>query len=92
MDEKKMRLLFHIACYVMAPVILLYYLGTDLKLYRFSPVIFIILLVLLFGIIIIGAIYKKKDPTFEYKINPLYEKIMAVLIIAEVFFGMNGGK
>ena len=72
--------------YVVAPILVLEFILSDIGLLKFTGAIFIVSLVILLVLIAITVLYKRKHPDYDFKANDLYTKILFVIILMECFY------
>ena len=72
--------------YVVAPMLVLEFILSDIGLLKFTGAIFIVSLVILLVLIAITVLYKRKHPDYDFKANDLYTKILFVIILMECFY------
>ena len=81
-----MDLINTILYYVVAPILVLEFILSDIGLLKFTGAIFIVSLVILLVLIAITVLYKRKHPDYDFKANDLYTKILFVIILMECFY------
>ena len=86
MTDKTMDLINKILYYVVAPILVLEFILSDIGLLKFTGAIFIVSLVILLVLIAITVLYKRKHPDYDFKANDLYTKILFVIILMECFY------
>ena len=86
MNDKTMDLINKILYYVVAPILVLEFILSDIGLLKFTGAIFIVSLVILLVLIAITVLYKIKHPDYDFKANDLYTKILFVIILMECFY------
>ena len=86
MNDNTMDLINKILYYVVAPILVLEFILSDIGLLKFTGAIFIVSLVILLVLIAITVLYKRKHPDYDFKANDLYTKILFVIILMECFY------
>ena len=69
MNEKTMNLINKILYYVIAPILILEFILTDLHIISFTKILFIASVVVLLILCAISFFYKKQHPDYEFKAN-----------------------
>lgn len=72
--------------YVVAPILVLEFLLTDLGIIEFTVPLFVVSVVVLLVLIGIVFFYKRKNPEYEFKANDLYTKLLVIVILIECFY------
>ena len=75
MNEKTMNLINKILYYVIAPILILEFILTDLHIISFTKILFIASVVVLLILCAISFFYKKQHPDYEFKANEMYTRI-----------------
>ena len=86
MNEKTMNIINTILYYVVAPLIVLEFVLSDLGLIPFTKYLFagsVAVFLILAGI---AFVYKRKHPEYDFKANDLYTKIVFLVILMECFY------
>lgn len=86
MNDKTMNIINIILYYVVAPILVLEFLLSDMKIITFTKTIYGISIAVMLVLIGISSYYKKKNPDYEFKANDLYTKIIVVIILMECFY------
>ncbi|MDD7114846.1 MAG: hypothetical protein PUH88_10390, partial [Lachnospiraceae bacterium] len=86
MNDKTMNLINRILYYVVAPILILEFILSDIGLLKFTGAIFAVSLVVLLVLVAIILLYKRKHPDYEFKVNDLYTKLLFVVILMECFY------
>ena len=86
MNNKTMDIINIVLYYVVAPILVLEFILSDIGLLKFTGAIFIVSLVILLVLIAITVLYKRKHPDYYFKANDLYTKILFVIILMECFY------
>ena len=86
MNNKTMDIINVVLYYVVAPILVLEFILSDIGLLKFTGAIFIVSLVILLVLIAITVLYKRKHPDYDFKANDLYTKILFVIILMECFY------
>lgn len=86
MNDKTVDLINRILYYVVAPVLVLEFILSDIGLLKFTGLIFVVSLTILFVLIAIVVVYKRKHPDYDFRANDLYTKILFVIILMECFY------
>ena len=86
MNNKTMDIINIVLYYVVAPILVLEFILSDIGLLKFTGAIFIVSLVILLVLIAITVVYKRKHPDYDFKANDLYTKILFVIILMECFY------
>ena len=86
MKNKTMDIINIVLYYVVAPILVLEFILSDIGLLKFTGAIFIVSLVILLVLIAITVLYKRKHPDYDFKANDLYTKILFVIILMECFY------
>ena len=86
MNDKTMDIINIVLYYVVAPILVLEFILSDIGLLKFTGAIFIVSLVILLVLIAITVLYKRKHPDYDFKANDLYTKILFVIILMECFY------
>lgn len=86
MNDKTMDIINKVLYYVVAPILVLEFILSDIGLLKFTGAIFIVSLVILLVLIAITVLYKRKHPDYDFKANDLYTKILFVIILMECFY------
>lgn len=86
MNNKTMDIINIVLYYVVAPILVLEFILSDIGLLKFTGAIFIVSLVILLVLIAITVLYKRKHPDYDFKANDLYTKILFVIILMECFY------
>ena len=86
MNNKTMDIINIVLYYVVAPILVLEFILSDIGLLKFTGAIFIVSLVILLVLIAIAVLYKRKHPDYDFKANDLYTKILFVIILMECFY------
>ena len=86
MNNKTMDIINIVLYYVVAPILVLEFILSDIGLLKFTGAIFIVSLVILLVLIAITVLYKRKHPDYDCKANDLYTKILVVIILMECFY------
>ena len=81
MNEKTMNLINKILYYVIAPILILEFILTDLH-----KILFIASVVVLLILCAISFFYKKQHPDYEFKANEMYTRILFAIILLECFY------
>lgn len=76
MNEKTMNLINKILYYVIAPILILEFILTDLHIISFTKILFIASVVVLLILCAISFFYKKQHPDYEFKANEMYTRIL----------------
>ena len=76
MNEKTMNLINKILYYVIAPILILEFILTDLHIISFTKILFIASVVVLLILCVISFFYKKQHPDYEFKANEMYTRIL----------------
>lgn len=69
--------------YVVAPILVMEFLLSDLGLLTFTWVIYAVSIAVLAVLIGIVFVYKKKNPEYDFKANDLYTKLLVLVLIFE---------
>lgn len=75
--------------YVVAPILVLEFLLSDLGVLTFTRVIYVVSIAVLVVLIGVVLVYKKKNPDYDFKANDLYTKILVLILIFECLW--SGG-
>ena len=86
MNNKTMDIINIVLYYVVAPILVLEFILSDIGLLKFTGAIFIVSLVILLVLIAITVLYKRKHPDYDFKANDLYTKILVVIILMECLY------
>lgn len=86
MNENTMNLINKILYYVVAPILILEFILTDLQIISFTKILFIASVAVLLILCIISFLYKKKNPDYEFKVNEMYTRILFAIILLECFY------
>ena len=86
MNDKMMDKINIVLYYVVAPILVLEFLLTDLGIITFTVPLFVVSAVVLLALIAVVYIYKRKHPDYEFKANDLYTKLLVVVILIECFY------
>ena len=86
MNDKMMDKINIVLYYVVAPILVLEFLLTDLGIITFTVPLFVVSAVVLLTLIAVVYIYKRKHPDYEFKANDLYTKLLVVVILIECFY------
>ena len=86
MNNKTMDIINIVLYYVVAPILVLEFILSDIGLLKFTGAIFIVSLVILLVLIAITVLYKRKHPDYDFKANDLYTKILFVIILMDCFY------
>lgn len=86
MNDKIMDKINIILYYVVAPVLVLEFLLTDLGIIAFTIPLFAGSALVLLALIAVSFFYKRKHPEYDFKANDLYTKILVVIILMECFY------
>ena len=76
MNEKTMNLVNKILYYIVAPILILEFILTDLQIITFTKILFIASVIVLLILCAISFLYKKKHPDYEFKANEMYTRIL----------------
>ena len=90
MNEKTMNLVNKILYYIVAPILILEFILTDLQIITFTKILFIASVIVLLILCAISFLYKKKHPDYEFKANEMYTRILFAIILLECFYSSNG--
>lgn len=85
MNDKIMDKINIILYYVVAPVMVLEFLLTDLGIIAFTIPLFAGSALVLLALIAVSFFYKRKHPEYDFKANDFYTKILVVIILMECF-------
>lgn len=72
--------------YVVAPVLVLEFLLTDLGIIAFTIPLFAGSALVLLALIAVSFFYKRKHPEYDFTANDFYTKILVVIILMECFY------
>ena len=86
MNDKMMDKINIALYYVVAPILVLEFLLTDLGIIEFTVPLFVVSVVVLLVLIGIVFFYKRKYPEYEFKANDLYTKLLVIVILIECFY------
>lgn len=86
MNENTMNLINKILYYVVAPILILEFILTDLHIISFTKILFIASIAVLLVLCIISFLYKRKNPDYEFKVNEMYTRILFAIILLECFY------
>lgn len=86
MNEKTMNLINKILYYIVAPILILEFILSDMHIISFTKILFIASVVILLVLCAIAFFYKKKHPDYEFKVNEMYTRILFVIILLECFY------
>ena len=86
MNDKMMDKINIALYYVVAPILVLEFLLTDLGIIAFTVPLFVVSAVVLLVLIGIVFFYKRKNPEYEFKANDLYTKLLVIVILIECFY------
>ena len=86
MNDKMMDKINIVLYYVVAPILVLEFLLTDLGIIEFTAPLFVVSVVVLLVLIGIVFFYKRKNPGYEFKANDLYTKLLVIVILIECFY------
>ena len=86
MNDKIMDKINIILYYVVAPVLVLEFLLTDLGIIAFTIPLFAGSALVLLALIAVSFFYKRKHPEYDFKANDFYTKILVVIILMECFY------
>ena len=86
MNDKMMDKINIALYYVVAPILVLEFLLTDLGIIEFTVPLFVVSVVVLLVLIGIVFFYKRKNPEYEFKSNDLYTKLLVIVILIECFY------
>ena len=86
MNEKTMNLINKILYYVIAPILILEFILTDLHIISFTKILFIASVAVLLILCAISFFYKKQHPDYEFKANEMYTRILFAIIFLECFY------
>ena len=86
MNGKTMNLINKILYYVIAPILILEFILTDLHIISFTKILFIASVVVLLILCAISFFYKKQHPDYEFKANEMYTRILFAIILLECFY------
>lgn len=86
MNDKTMDIINKILYYVVAPILILEFILSDIGILKFTGAIFVVSLMILLVLIVITVLYKRKHPDYDFKANDLYTKILFVIILMECFY------
>ena len=86
MNDKMMDKINIALYYVVAPILVLEFLLTDLGIIAFTVTLFVVSVVVLLVLIGIVFFYKRKNPEYEFKANDLYTKLLVIVILIECFY------
>lgn len=86
MNDKMMDKINIALYYVVAPILVLEFLLTDLGIIEFTVPLFVVSVVVLLVLIGIVFFYKRKNPEYEFKANDLYTKLLVIVILIECFY------
>lgn len=86
MNDKIMDKINIILYYVVAPVLVLEFLLTDLGIIAFTIPLFAGSALVLLALIAVSFFYKRKYPEYDFKANDFYTKILVVIILMECFY------
>ena len=78
MNEKTMNLINKILYYVIAPILILEFILTDLHIISFTKILFIVSVVVLLILCAISFFYKKQHPDYEFKANEMYLQLYSL--------------
>lgn len=86
MNEKTMNLINKILYYIVAPILILEFILTDLKIISFTKVLFIASVAVLLILCAISFLYKRKHQDYEFKVNEMYTRILFAIVLLECFY------
>lgn len=86
MNDKTMNLINKVLYYVVAPILILEFILSDIGVLKFTGAIFAVSLVVLLVLVAVTFLYKRKHPDYEFKVNDLYTKLLFVVILMECFY------
>lgn len=86
MNDKTMNLINKVLYYVVAPILILEFILSDIGVLKFTGVMFGVSLVVLLVLVAVTFFYKRNHPDYEFKVNDLYTKLLFVVILMECFY------
>ncbi|MCD8020007.1 MAG: hypothetical protein LUF92_10635 [Clostridiales bacterium] len=86
MNDKLMDKINIILYYILAPILVLEFLLSDMGIINFTAILFGVSLAVLFIFIAIVLFYKRKNPDYEFKANEMYTRVLVVAILLECFY------
>ena len=89
MNDKNMNILNIILYYVLAPILVLEFFLSDMNILKFTWPLFVGSVIVLFVLVVISVLYRKKNPDYDFKENDLYTKILFLIILMECFYSVG---
>lgn len=86
MTEKSMNIINIILYYVVAPLLVLEFILSDLGIIKYTVMLFAVSAGVLIVLAGISYFYKRKHPDYEFKANDLYTKIVFLIILMECLY------
>lgn len=89
LNEKYVYLASYFLYYIICPGLLGYFSLIDLGIFKGSLEILAIFMLVIFACVGIIIGYKKRNSSYNFSINKMYEKVMCILVLLELAYSFS---
>lgn len=86
MNDRQINIINRILYYMIAPLLVLEFILSDLKIITFTKLLYGISIAVFLVFCAISLVYKRQHPDYEFKANVMYTRILFAVVLLECFY------